>query len=451
MTQFSSQKIEVQLADGDNEVAVKRKCWKNALIQSFGYFLVFLSFFSLRNLQSSLNSDNGLGLVSLAGLYAGFCTAGIIASLITERLGAKWTLAGAMGTHVVYVAANFYPSSYTLIPASVLVGFGLTVMWTAQGTYMTEIGNEYSETTKKDSTHVMTKLYAIFFMIWQCSNILGNLVTSLVLSPVASSGENHSHTASDTFLNKTHTIALDSPPDTIVHLNTTGHGQYGMNFSSGLTMKSLSAIDYNGYYKFISNTSSSFEQNELDVHHMCGAKYCHDFVINHPHLHVSQETLFILLGIYLISSLSGVVLVVVFLDKLKTPPKVEKRQINKVKRQLLSLFRHIRNRNAMLMTPMYFYCGMEQAFMFAEVTKVKYVIYIIFFSDIFRNSGSCFYFHSLYSLTWPFHISSYIRRGCFNKRTYALIKAHQPDLENNRRACLIRHTVYTQHITDIPY
>ncbi len=43
-------------------------------------------------------------------------------------------------SYSVYVAAQFYPEFYTLIPAAIVVGLGAAPMWSAQCTYLTRLG-----------------------------------------------------------------------------------------------------------------------------------------------------------------------------------------------------------------------------------------------------------------------------------------------------------------------
>ena len=47
----------------------KLRIWKNVIILSFGFVLLFTAFQSISNLQSTMNSDEGLGTTSLAMVY----------------------------------------------------------------------------------------------------------------------------------------------------------------------------------------------------------------------------------------------------------------------------------------------------------------------------------------------------------------------------------------------
>ena len=95
----------------------------------------------ISNLQSSINCVEGLGVASLATIYATLVFSAIfVPSFVIRHLGLKWTLVASMSCYTIYMLANFYPEWWTLIPASVLVGLGAAPLWSAKCTYLTTIG-----------------------------------------------------------------------------------------------------------------------------------------------------------------------------------------------------------------------------------------------------------------------------------------------------------------------
>uniref|UniRef100_A0A0K2UNC0 UNC93like proteinlike [Bombus terrestris] n=1 Tax=Lepeophtheirus salmonis TaxID=72036 RepID=A0A0K2UNC0_LEPSM len=81
----------------------------------------------------------------------------------------------------LYIGAQFYPKFYTLIPAAIVLGMGAAPMWSAKCTYLTQVGNKYAEVTGKSVEKVVVRFFGIFFFFFQCSSILGHLISSLVL------------------------------------------------------------------------------------------------------------------------------------------------------------------------------------------------------------------------------------------------------------------------------
>lgn len=96
---------------------------KNVVVVSFGFLLLFTSFQSLSNLQSSLNKDGNLGLISLITIYVALIISCMfIPPAMIGRLGCKWTLAVSMACYAAFIAANYHPRWYTLVFSSILLG-----------------------------------------------------------------------------------------------------------------------------------------------------------------------------------------------------------------------------------------------------------------------------------------------------------------------------------------
>ena len=96
---------------------------KNVVVVSFAFLLLFTSFQSLQNLQSSLNKDGNLGLISLIIIYTSLIVSCMfIPPALIGRIGCKWTLAVSMACYAAFIAANYYPRWYTLGFTSVLLG-----------------------------------------------------------------------------------------------------------------------------------------------------------------------------------------------------------------------------------------------------------------------------------------------------------------------------------------
>ena len=103
--------------------AEKRRYLKNLLVMSAAYFFLFSAYFALRNLQSSLNAADGLGLYALSSMYCALVFGSLFSTTIVQRLRPKRTVSLSLVGFVAYSAANFHPRFYTMIPASVVHGF----------------------------------------------------------------------------------------------------------------------------------------------------------------------------------------------------------------------------------------------------------------------------------------------------------------------------------------
>ncbi|XP_046556060.1 protein unc-93 homolog A-like [Haliotis rubra] len=155
--------------------------WRETLVVSASFMSAYTAYLALQSLQSSLNQEQGLGVVSLACLYGTVILSGILTPSFIKLVGPKWSLVVAWACHCVYTACNFYPTWATLIPASIVVGASAGPMWTSQGLYITASGMRLSKISGEKLHAVLSKLNGVFFMCYECTQVTGNLISSLVL------------------------------------------------------------------------------------------------------------------------------------------------------------------------------------------------------------------------------------------------------------------------------
>ena len=111
---------------------------KNLFFFSLSYLFQFAAYNGLTNLQTSINSSDNLGLNSMITISLSFSlTCLYLPPLFYKWMnGFKWPLVISHAFLSVFVLANFYPSNYTLIPASILGGAAMGLLWTYQGNYI---------------------------------------------------------------------------------------------------------------------------------------------------------------------------------------------------------------------------------------------------------------------------------------------------------------------------
>lgn len=132
------------------------------------------------NLQSSINAKDGLGTVSLSAIYAALVVSCIfLPTLVIRKLTAKWTLCVSMLCYAPYIAAQFYPTFYTLVPAGILAGLGAAPMWASKATYLTQLGQVYAKLTEQSVEAIIVRFFGFFFLAWQTAELWGNLISSL--------------------------------------------------------------------------------------------------------------------------------------------------------------------------------------------------------------------------------------------------------------------------------
>ncbi|ESO90997.1 hypothetical protein LOTGIDRAFT_163509 [Lottia gigantea] len=156
---------------------------KNLAVVSFGFFSLFTAFISISNLQTSLNIDDGVGPGSLSIIYGALVLSCMfLPPIVIAHLGCKWTIAISMTGYILYMGANMHAIWALMAPAAVLLGLGAAPLWSAKCTYLTQTGVWYAKITNQSKDAVINKFFGIFFMLFQASQISGNLVSSLVFS-----------------------------------------------------------------------------------------------------------------------------------------------------------------------------------------------------------------------------------------------------------------------------
>ncbi|CAG9786874.1 unnamed protein product [Diatraea saccharalis] len=167
-----------------------RETWrilKNVVVISSAFMLHFTAYSGAANLQSSINAEAGLGTASLAAVYAGLIFSNIfLPAVVIKWFGAKWAISLSFLTYMPYIAAQLYPTFYTMIPAGLIVGFGGGPLWCAKCTYLSVVSEAHSRISKIPAEALLVRFLGLFFMIFQMNQVWGNLISSLVLS----SGDN---------------------------------------------------------------------------------------------------------------------------------------------------------------------------------------------------------------------------------------------------------------------
>merc|ERR1712223_1613164 len=145
----------------------KRRILKNVVIISFSFMLLFTAFQSMANLQSSINKAAGLGTTSLAVIHAALVTSCMfVPTIMIKKLTVKWTMVVSIFCYSAYIAAQFHPQFYTLVPGAIILGLGAAPMWSAKCTYLSQVGNIYGELTSQPVEPIIVKFFGIFFLFF---------------------------------------------------------------------------------------------------------------------------------------------------------------------------------------------------------------------------------------------------------------------------------------------
>ncbi|KAH8303132.1 UNC93-like protein [Drosophila kikkawai] len=291
--------------------AEKWRILKNISIISIAFMVQFTAFQGTANLQSSINSKDGLGTVSLSAIYAALVVSCIfLPTLIIRKLTVKWTLVCSMLCYAPYIAFQLFPRFYTLVPAGILVGMGAAPMWASKATYLTQVGQVYAKITEQAVDAIIVRFFGFFFLAWQSAELWGNLISSLVLSSGAHGGGS-------------------------------------------------------------SSSNSTISEEDLQF---CGANFCTTGSGGHGNLErPPEDEIFEISMIYLSCIVAAVCIIAFFLDPLKRYGEKRKGSNSAAELsglQLLSAtFRQMKKPNLQLLIPITVFIGMEQAFIGADFTQ----------------------------------------------------------------------------------
>jgi MFS family permease len=151
---------------------VKRVCtWEflNLILLGLGFMVVFSAFNPTSSYMSSLHKE--LGYASLAVLYSVFGISIFFAPTIERILGAKWCMILASIMYNFYTLFAIVSNPWSILISSALVGFSASVIWTAQGAYLTRIAGDD-----------MGLFSGIFFALFYISSFGGNIAISTLLT-----------------------------------------------------------------------------------------------------------------------------------------------------------------------------------------------------------------------------------------------------------------------------
>jgi MFS family permease len=175
-----TKKLKVRDSYGPKE---GRRIFKNLIALSCCFILLFTSFFSMSNLQTSLITEEGLGQYALATIYLALTISSLfLPSLLIRKLTAKWTLILCMAGYMVYIAAQFYPTFGILIPAAVFIGLAAAPLWAAQAIYIKQLGEEYAYFTSKSKEVILQRFYGLFSLLFVSAQIWGSLIAIILFS-----------------------------------------------------------------------------------------------------------------------------------------------------------------------------------------------------------------------------------------------------------------------------
>ncbi|KAL8565441.1 hypothetical protein ACOMHN_049418 [Nucella lapillus] len=325
---------------------------RNLMFMSLLITIFFVANFATRNLQSSLNQEGGVGVISLAVMFVFYILGSLLSPVMVQGLGVKRCIIGGLVFQLMYVAANLYHVMWLMVPASMGGGASLTLIWNAMSTYVVMLARGESNVKHKSYERVSDRYFGIFCLFYQSNLIVGNLIAALVLSYGDSSGDSSAAIAGS-------------------GINSTG-ANHSVFYNESQQLQSDTNIPGTAYEHGVLNGSSFaaiLTTSEASPYDICGADFCQHYVISTGGSSVSQFTTFLLFGIFMILLVVCMFIGLCLLEPLS--PHVftsTGSPWRRVKDQIVSLSKFSRNRKFLLLLPLMLYSVMQYSFVTSELT-----------------------------------------------------------------------------------
>ena len=171
--------------------------WTNVIAVS-AIFSIFLGTNAAAySLQSTLNMDNSLGLISLTCIYVSAALSCFYSAFVVKRFGTKLVLLIGTLCYCSYIAGNLYSSPYILIPVSLIGGGASGPVWAAEATHIMSTANSYALKTSQKTESVISLFNGIFYGAYLLGQFPGSLLLSLMLWEGGSAHPNQTSTDID--------------------------------------------------------------------------------------------------------------------------------------------------------------------------------------------------------------------------------------------------------------
>lgn len=171
--------VEKKLEEQQPKCMSRCRIMKNLVITCLGFFLLFSAFQSYASLLTTINQQ---GSTSQSVIYAAFAVSSLLfPKLLISKLGCKYTMLVSIASYIPFMVSNYYREFLPQFLTSMLLGLGGATLWSSACTYINEISALYSSQGTEPVDLITTRFFGIFFMIFQNSQIWGNLVSFYVL------------------------------------------------------------------------------------------------------------------------------------------------------------------------------------------------------------------------------------------------------------------------------
>jgi MFS family permease len=175
------------LAPKENQIPTvgqlfESSAYRKVLFMSACFFMIFFGFMTVQNFQTTFTDPEllDIGTNSLTIVYITFTFTSLIAGKIVDRLGMRYSIMLAAPTYALFCAYNLKPSRGFAYTIAFFNGWGGSILWTVNGSWISIAMQEFSASGKFKAGSVTGIFNGTFFCLYQMSLVLGNLFVAIM-------------------------------------------------------------------------------------------------------------------------------------------------------------------------------------------------------------------------------------------------------------------------------
>ena len=346
---------------------------------ALSFMCFYTSFLSLKSLQSTVHSSwNGIGVTSLSCIYAAGVLSCLVAPAIINIFGYKYTMSSSMLLFLVYIGCNMLPEEnlYFLIPASLLIGCSLGMLWTSACAFITCSVSFYACAIKSSKfEELLCKFNGIFYTVFSMAHFWAHLISGAVLNARRKLPSQTLRSVSTISSLSSEALANDSTSEDLVNVTRSSD-----SLASSLPSQSLTCGGYSEVQTSLFEEKTQLYTSPVDAHH--------SLVKNDNHNFVPYKAWFLLCSVYIILVVLSVMILLLFLRKRPELPVLESDDRKHISSQdsitkenlkhkdrgnirLVTTISLLKDPRLQLLLPLIVFTALKESFVYSDYTQVS--------------------------------------------------------------------------------
>lgn len=357
---------------------------RNLILLSISHFLITAAFLPFLALQGSVSVWNlplkntqilmniNVGSILLCVLYLLASITILFGPSIVQKLGTNFTILLSYALFCLFYGAHLYPTLYVLVPIYIILGLALGPLTIARINFLMTISTKLSYVFSEEDedtkylrrTTVIRRVARTFQAAQDLGFIFGSILSAVLITYTINLNANlYFNNNNSTLLTYNNNEAL---------CNSTYNSELKINCTNQNQRQNYNQYDYSAFLDEI------FDVDELGDR-LCGSQACPSAFLltfnssDESYYHVlPKTTAAILTSVYLGVSFLALIISTVGLDKIRMYVHQDPLERSEGLAALRAVKESFKDAKLQLAAPLAVFIGMEQAFMYADFSKVGY-------------------------------------------------------------------------------